>query len=161
MFYRILAIALFAIAMSSLPPRSDAATASRDLAKLCDEYWQGYLRAYPTTATSLGDKRYDDRLDDVTPAGIASETRRLGRSGVEVTIMGFGGAPLGWKPADHGAPPCTSRTKTWHAPLWSSRSYASVTSAVRESSSARDLPNAVFVGAPGGCSRACSNHVSA
>jgi uncharacterized protein (DUF885 family) len=79
MFCRILPAVVFAIAMISLPPRSDAATdaASQDLAKVCDEYWQGYLQAYPTAATSLGDKRYDDRLDDITPAGIANETRRL------------------------------------------------------------------------------------
>jgi uncharacterized protein (DUF885 family) len=47
------------------------------LAKLCDEFWQGYLEANPTRATSLGDKRYDDRLDDNTPRGIAREKKRL------------------------------------------------------------------------------------
>jgi len=47
------------------------------LAKLCDEFWQGYLEANPTRATSLGDKRYDDRLDDITPRGIAREKKRL------------------------------------------------------------------------------------
>jgi len=80
MFYRLIpAITMLLIAMISLPPRSGAATssASQDLAKLCDEYWQGFLETYPTYATSLGDKRYDDRLDDITPAGIAKETRRL------------------------------------------------------------------------------------
>src|SRR5262249_37808210 len=50
---------------------------SAPLAKLCDEYWQGYLAAHPTSATSLGDTRYDDRLNDITPAGIEKEKTRL------------------------------------------------------------------------------------
>src|SRR6266581_2294339 len=50
---------------------------SGELAKLCDEYWQGYLQAHPTTATAIGDRRYDDRLEDNSPAGIARETHRL------------------------------------------------------------------------------------
>ena len=45
------------------------AAPSTELAKLCDDYWQGYLRANPVFATSIGDGRYDDRLEDITPAG--------------------------------------------------------------------------------------------
>lgn len=71
------AIAL-AVATLLVPGIVDSATSdSRELAKVCEEYWQGYLQAYPTAATSLGDKRYDDRLDDNTPAGIEAEIRRL------------------------------------------------------------------------------------
>ena len=59
-------------------PRSVGAGAQDPrLAKLCDAFWQGYLEANPTRATSLGDKRYDDRLDDITPRGIAREKKRL------------------------------------------------------------------------------------
>jgi uncharacterized protein (DUF885 family) len=47
------------------------------LRKLADTYWQGTLEANPTWATSLGDRRYDDRLDDNSPAGIQRDTRRL------------------------------------------------------------------------------------
>jgi uncharacterized protein (DUF885 family) len=54
-----------------------ASSPGKDLAALCEEYWQGALKASPTFATSLGDRRYDDRLDDITPAGIAADTRRL------------------------------------------------------------------------------------
>lgn len=54
-----------------------AAAGSEALAKLCDSYWQGQLEASPTWATQLGDKRYDDRLDDNTPAGIAKDQKRL------------------------------------------------------------------------------------
>jgi uncharacterized protein (DUF885 family) len=50
---------------------------SEDLAKLCDRYWQGYLEANPTSATGLGDKRYDDRLEDISPAGMTKERKRL------------------------------------------------------------------------------------
>jgi uncharacterized protein (DUF885 family) len=50
---------------------------SEDLAKLCDRYWQGYLEANPTAATGLGDKRYDDRLEDISPAGVTKERKRL------------------------------------------------------------------------------------
>jgi uncharacterized protein (DUF885 family) len=70
--------------VSMLPPSVPPARAAepgpepgKRLAALCEEYWQGTLRASPTFATSLGDRRYDDRLDDITPAGIAAETRRL------------------------------------------------------------------------------------
>ncbi len=54
-----------------------ASSPGKELAALCEDYWQGALKAAPTFATSLGDRRYDDRLDDITPAGIAADTRRL------------------------------------------------------------------------------------
>jgi uncharacterized protein (DUF885 family) len=53
------------------------ATPAQELAKLCDDYWQGYLRANPVFATSIGDGRYDDRLADITPAGVEREEARL------------------------------------------------------------------------------------
>ena len=69
-------LALAATLLVSLVP-GPAHAASEALAKLCDEYWQGYLEAHPTAATSLGDRRYDDRLEDISPAGIAREVKRL------------------------------------------------------------------------------------
>jgi len=72
---RLVVAAFFGLLMT-LPGPSGAAP-SAELAKLCDEYWQGHLAANPTSATSLGDKRYDDRLGDNTPAGIAADERRL------------------------------------------------------------------------------------
>jgi len=69
--------ALLLIAMPTLAHAGPA----EDLAKLSDEFWQGALRANPTQATSLGDHRYDDQLDDNTPAGVAKEHKRL--EGVE------------------------------------------------------------------------------
>ena len=58
-------------------PASGLATAGSDLAKLCGEYWEGYLKVHPTFATSIGDHRYDDRLENIAPAGIEREKARL------------------------------------------------------------------------------------
>src|SRR5262245_26646697 len=51
--------------------------ASARLAKLSSDFWESQLQASPVMATSLGDRRYDDRLDDNTPAGIAKDQKRL------------------------------------------------------------------------------------
>jgi uncharacterized protein (DUF885 family) len=59
------------------PGRGHAAGGSQLLAQICDEYWQGTLKAGPTTATSLGDHRYDAMLEDISPAGVELERRRL------------------------------------------------------------------------------------
>ncbi len=45
--------------------------ASKSLEDLAKEYWQARLREDPLMATSFGDRRYDDRLQDITPAGRA------------------------------------------------------------------------------------------
>jgi len=63
--------------VTAIPRPGRAAQPDPKLAKLCDEFWQGYLEANPTRATSLGDKRFDDRLDDITPRGIGRERKRL------------------------------------------------------------------------------------
>jgi uncharacterized protein (DUF885 family) len=69
---------LLVLALMGLSPgRGYAAGGSQLLARLCDEYWQGTLKAGPTTATSLGDHRYDSMLEDISPAGIELERRRL------------------------------------------------------------------------------------
>ena len=65
------------VAIACAAPMTHAAAPPRDLAALCDEYWQGYLSAHPTVATSIGDSRYDHRLADQTPAGLAREEKRL------------------------------------------------------------------------------------
>jgi len=62
---------------AATPGASSAGSASARLAKLCESYWQGALEANPVSATSLGDRRYDDRLDDNTPAGIEKNRVRL------------------------------------------------------------------------------------
>ena len=46
-----------------------ASTAATELDALCEEYWQDLMRAAPTWATNLGDRRYDALLSDITPQG--------------------------------------------------------------------------------------------
>ena len=41
------------------------------LAALAAEYWEAQLANQPVSATQLGDRRYDDRLADITPEGLA------------------------------------------------------------------------------------------
>lgn len=50
---------------------------SEELAALAEEFWQGTLAARPVMATSIGDRRYDDRLEDVSVEGKAREEARL------------------------------------------------------------------------------------
>jgi len=72
-------IGLLAIALAITSPLGSAraSTPSSDLAALSEEFWQGALEANPTLATSVGDPRYDDRLPDISPAGVAKDTARL------------------------------------------------------------------------------------
>ena len=46
---------------------ADPPPAAAALDRLCDEYWQGLMRAAPTWATQLGDRRYDALLSDNSP----------------------------------------------------------------------------------------------
>src|SRR5262245_19886245 len=73
----VLALVVGGLGTIALLSGSAAAGPREDLAKLCDGYWQGHLRMHPVAATSIGDKRYDDRLEDISPAGKAQETKRL------------------------------------------------------------------------------------
>ncbi len=49
---------------------------------LVDRYWEGLLRTEPLLGTQVGDERYDDRLPDLTEAGIA-ERETLHRGALE------------------------------------------------------------------------------
>src|SRR5262249_44455036 len=68
------------------PQRGQAATASQTLARICDEYWEGTLKASPTTATSIAHHRYDAVLEDISPAGLERERARL--EGVLAEVSG-------------------------------------------------------------------------
>jgi uncharacterized protein (DUF885 family) len=48
---------------------TDPASALRALA---DEFWEGFLAHEPTWATIIGDRRFDDRVEDRSPEGIAA-----------------------------------------------------------------------------------------
>ncbi|HEX8025764.1 MAG TPA: DUF885 domain-containing protein [Candidatus Limnocylindrales bacterium] len=45
--------------------------ASAKLTEVADAFWEDAMRAAPVSATIFGDRRYDDRLDDNSPQGIA------------------------------------------------------------------------------------------
>src|SRR5436190_6970797 len=47
------------------------------LGVLAVQYWDTHLREHPLQATELGDRRFDDRLPDHTPAGRARELAAL------------------------------------------------------------------------------------
>jgi len=49
----------------------------RALATLAAEYWEAHLQAHPIEATEIGDRRFDDRLPDPTPAGRDREMAAL------------------------------------------------------------------------------------
>lgn len=50
--------------MPDVTPESAALTAA------AERFWDGYLEANPTWATVMGDRRFDDRLSDATPAAV-------------------------------------------------------------------------------------------
>ena len=50
---------------------------AKNLQQISAEFWEDYLATHPQDATSLGDRRHDDRLRDISAAGRASWVRRL------------------------------------------------------------------------------------
>jgi len=51
--------------------------------ELSDRFWEGILELNPTTATVYGDERYDDRLEDPSPAGRARARGLMERTKAE------------------------------------------------------------------------------
>jgi uncharacterized protein (DUF885 family) len=58
------------------PPADAQTTAGAALAGLAAEYWDQRMRADPIEATVTGDRRFDDRLPDYSPAAFAREGAR-------------------------------------------------------------------------------------
>lgn len=56
---------------------STAAGASATLVSLATEAWDWAMMAHPVFASSIGDRRFDDRLSDPTPEATATGLRRL------------------------------------------------------------------------------------
>ena len=72
---RSLRFSLAAVVLASSP-----VMASDALESLCTEYWEAHLERNPTTATSLGDSRFDHLLSDNSPEGYTrweSDLRRF------------------------------------------------------------------------------------
>ncbi|MEA2700554.1 MAG: hypothetical protein QOI66_4825, partial [Myxococcales bacterium] len=62
---------------ATAPPGTSEPAAAAALAMLAAEYWEKRLQADPIEATIDGDRRYDDRMPDESPAAFAAETARL------------------------------------------------------------------------------------
>jgi uncharacterized protein (DUF885 family) len=65
----------------------------RALRDLADSFWDEYLAAYPTWATVIGNRAFDDRLEDVSPGAIASRVEWL--DGVVAAAEGIAPDRLG------------------------------------------------------------------
>ncbi len=61
---------------------------------LADRFWESWLELSPTTATLYGDERYDDRLDDPSPAGRARVRGLLERTLGEASAISPDGLPV-------------------------------------------------------------------
>lgn len=72
-------ILLLSLAVVMPVPSAGAPPPASAVRGLCDDYWQGYLQAHPTYATSIGDQRYDSVLPDNTPEARDREIRRVSR----------------------------------------------------------------------------------
>jgi uncharacterized protein (DUF885 family) len=55
--------------------------------ELSDRFWEGILELNPTTATVYGDERYDDRLEDPSPAGRARARALMERTKEEAEAI--------------------------------------------------------------------------
>jgi uncharacterized protein (DUF885 family) len=73
--FSLLAAGLFCTAHAASSASAAATVAARVAAQnaLFDEYYQSDLKAHPERATSYGDYRYNDRLDDVSLAAVAQQ----------------------------------------------------------------------------------------
>jgi len=58
------------------------------LAALADAYWEAVLEAQPILGTAIGDRRYDDRMPDPTPAAAATHRARTEALLAEVEAIG-------------------------------------------------------------------------
>ncbi len=61
---------------------------------LADRFWEAILAEEPTTATMYGDERYDDRLEDPSPAGRARRRALLEATRVEAAAIDPSGQGL-------------------------------------------------------------------
>jgi uncharacterized protein (DUF885 family) len=69
------------------------AAAPTALDQLADAYWEAYLQRHPTFATALGDRRFDDRLEDYSAAANHTWRARLDAFGRELQGIGDEGDP--------------------------------------------------------------------
>jgi uncharacterized protein (DUF885 family) len=70
----------------------DSTSASEALRSLADQFWDAYLATYPGWATVVGDRRFDDRLEDLSPSAIAARGAWL--DGVAAAATAIDGGAL-------------------------------------------------------------------
>lgn len=63
-----LTLVLLALGAAPHPAQAADPAATRQLHQLFDAYWETLLREHPTYATFVGDRRYNDRLEDLSAA---------------------------------------------------------------------------------------------
>jgi uncharacterized protein (DUF885 family) len=56
---------------------NESVAASEALRVLADQFWDRFLAEEPTWATVVGDRRFDDRLEDVSPGAVDARIRWL------------------------------------------------------------------------------------
>ena len=64
------------------------------VSELSDRFWEGILELNPTTATVYGDERYDDRLEDPSPAGRAKARALMERTKAEAEAISADGLSI-------------------------------------------------------------------
>ena len=85
---------LAAAACATAPPAGSGASApvasaspAAELATLAQTYWDERLAADPLEATEVGDRRFDDKLPDLSPEGLAADRARLQRLQARVAAV--------------------------------------------------------------------------
>lgn len=73
---------------------SDGVPATSPIRALADEYWEAVLRASPSFATFLGDRRFDTEIEDVTAAAEAEQAARWTQLRGRVADLDLDDAPL-------------------------------------------------------------------
>src|SRR3954454_24295924 len=62
--------------------------------QLADRFWEEILELNPTTATVYGDERYNDRLEDPSPAGRAKTRALMERAKAAAEAISRDGIPV-------------------------------------------------------------------
>ncbi len=73
---------------------TDSKLPSSPIDELSDRFWESILELNPTTATVYGDERYDDRLEDPSPAGRAKVRALMERTKAEAEAISPDGLSL-------------------------------------------------------------------
>lgn len=64
-----------------------AATEEQKLDALIEQHWQLNLELNPVTASSLGDKRWNDKLEDLSPSALENQHQRLKKQRSQVELI--------------------------------------------------------------------------